>query len=176
MKFVSSIIALCVLFISLMSVSLGAEPNRMQKAELNSLITQLNIAAENKNMSVIANNMPTRLFKEMARRLNTKEMALRDNLVEQLENQFANLPAGAYHLDNNNISYHETQNKTFYALVPTRVETNDTIAHYQTLAIFDNTKWHLIYGGQKTVQNPIFLEIYPAFKDVSIPEQIVTTK
>jgi len=57
----------------------------------------------------------------------------------------------------------------FYALFPTRVETAKGVSEFMTLVLYDDTKWHLIYGGQKTVQNPVFLEIYPAFASVGIP-------
>lgn len=176
MKMFSFFAATLAITLAIISPSFAAEPNTIQKTELNGLVTDLNNAAKHKNMAMLANNMPDRLFKEMAIRLRTTEEALRSNLVKQLENQFASLPAGAYSLDAEKIEYRQTDDGTFYALVPTRVETTDTIAEYQTLAIFDNTKWHLIYGGQKTIQNPVFLEIYPAFHNVNIPKETITRK
>ena len=176
MKFLTSLFFAFALFISGIGVSNAAEPDSIQKAELDGLIAQINNAAQKKDLSFIANNMPERLFKEMALRLKTDEETLKKNFINQLDSQFSNLPAGAYRLDTGKIEYRQTTNGVPYALIPTRVETKDAIIEYPTLAIIDNTKWHLIYGGQKTVQNPVFLEIYPDFQDVSIPQEKITRK
>ena len=176
MKFLTSLFFVLALFVSGIGVSNAAEPDSIQKAELDGLVAQINNAAQKKDLSFIANNMPERLFKEMALRLKTDEETLKKNFINQLESQFSNLPAGAYHLDTGKIEYRQTTNGIPYALIPTRVETKDAIIEYPTLAIIDNTKWHLIYGGQKTVQNPVFLEIYPDFQDVNIPQEKITRK
>ncbi len=176
MKFLTSLFFALALFISGIGVSNAAEPDSIQKAELDGLVAQINNAAQKKDLSFIANNMPERLFKEMALRLKTDEETLKKNFINQLESQFSNLPAGAYSLDTGKIEYRQTTNGIPYALIPTRVETKDAIIEYPTLAIIDNTKWHLIYGGQKTVQNPVFLEIYPDFQDVNIPQEKITRK
>lgn len=120
--------------------------------------------------------MPERLYKEMARRLNTTEDALRDNFLQQLHRQFENLPSGSYCLDKENIEYLQTDNGTLYALIPTILEMKDRIIRYKTLAIFDKTQWYLIYGGQKTLQNPVFLEIYPDFIKVHLPMETIIKK
>lgn len=156
--------------------SFAGEPNSIQKAELNGLVAEINNAAQHKNMRFIADNMPQRLFKEMALRLKVQEDELKKNMIGQLENQFSGLPAGAYQLDGEKIEYKQTDNGVPYALVATHVETKDAVIEYQTLAIMDNTKWHLIYGGQKTVQNPVFQEIYPDYQSVNIPPEKVTRK
>lgn len=176
MRLFLSLVFLTSLSVANITASYAAEPDTIQKAELNGLVDELNNAAQQKNMGMIANNMPDRLFKEMAVRLKTTEADLKKDLVKQLESQFSALPVGAYHLDASKIEYYQTDKGVAYALVPTRVETKDAVIEYQTLAIMDNTKWHLIYGGQKTIQNPVFQEIYPAFQNVSIPPAKVTRK
>ncbi|WP_297327343.1 hypothetical protein [uncultured Bartonella sp.] len=176
MKLISSLIFTTACVVSGSGFAIAGELNSIQKAELNGMVAEINNAAEHKDMNFIANNMPERLFKEMARRLNMDEAALKQNFLKQLDSQFSNLPAGAYHLDADKIDYRQTSKGIPYALVPTRVETKETIAEYPTLAIIDNTKWHLIYGGQKTVQNPVFQEIYPDYQDVNIPQEKITRK
>lgn len=176
MKFLSSLIFGLTIFLSGAASASSAEPDSIQKAELNGLVAEINNAAQRKDVTFIANNMPERLFKEMALRLKIDEATLKQNFVKQLDSQFASLPANAYHLDGDKIEYRQTSKGVPYALVPTRIETKETIAQYPTLAILDNTKWHLIYGGQRTVQNPVFLEIYPDFQDVNIPQETITRK
>ena len=176
MKFVSLLFLGFALFLSGTGLSGAAEPNSIQKAELDGLVAEINNAAQRKDLNFIANNMPERLFKEMALRLKTDEQTLKQNFVKQLDSQFSNLSAGGYRLDGEKIEYRQTATGIPYALIPTHIETKDTIAEYPTLAILDNTKWHLIYGGQKTVQNPVFLEIYPDYQDVNIPQEKITRK
>ncbi|WP_406604243.1 hypothetical protein [Bartonella gliris] len=156
--------------------SLAFEPTAVQKAELSNLIVDVNNAVENGNFVPLSTYMPSRLYKEIARRLNTTEDNLRDSFLKQLRVQFENLPAGAYRLDETSIDYLQTDNGTFYALIPTMLETKDRIIQYKTLAIFDKTQWYLIYGGQKTVQNQIFLEIYPDFNKVHLPKETIINK
>lgn len=176
MKLVSLFVMSLAFFAMSFELAGSAEPNSIQKAELNGLIVEINNAAEHKDLSFIANNMPERLFKEMALRLKTDQATLKQNFVKQLDRQFSSLQAGGYHLDADKIEYRQTASGIPFALVPTRVETKETIAEYPTLAILDNTKWHLIYGGQKTIQNPVFLEIYPDYQDVNIPQEKITRK
>ncbi|WP_273759427.1 hypothetical protein [Bartonella sp. ML70XJBT.G] len=164
------------LFFSVGQQSLASEPTETQKAELLRLIVEANQAVKNEDFVSLSHYMPDRLYQEMARRLNTTESDLRNKFLERLRIQFENLPADAYHLDETNIDYLQAVHGTFYALIPTRLETKDRIIEYKTLAIFDKTQWYLIYGGQKTVQNPVFLEIYPDFNDVHLPKEIIIKK
>ncbi|WP_208442037.1 hypothetical protein [Bartonella raoultii] len=164
------------LFLCAGQQSLASEPTETQKSELSRLIIDANNAVKNRDFTSISYDMPERLYQEMARRLNTTENDLRNSFFEQLRIQFENLPADAYHLDETNIHYLQTANGAFYALIPTRLETEDRIIEYNTLAIFDNMRWYLIYGGQKTVQNPVFLEIYPDFNNVNLPKETIIKK
>lgn len=133
------------------------------------MINDINKAAQRKDAALIVHNMPARLYKEMAVRMHVTEMELRANLKEAVRAQFDQFGEKGYVLEAADIRYCKADDGAFYALVPTRVETDKTVTEFMTLALYDNTKWHLIYGGQKTVQNPVFLEIYPAFANVSIP-------
>ncbi|WP_455475198.1 hypothetical protein [Bartonella sp. B17] len=164
------------LFFNVGKQSSASELTITQKTELSSLIINVNNAVKNKNFETISAYIPRRLYKEMARRLDTTEDDLRHNFLKQLRVQFENLPANAYHLDKENIDYLQTDNGTFYAFIPTKLETSDCIIQYKTLAIFDKTQWYLIYGGQKTVQNPVFLEIYPDFDKVHLPQKMIIKK
>lgn len=141
----------------------------IQKRELVQLVGDLNRAAQRKDASLIVNNMPARLYKEMAIRMHTTEADLRENLKVAVHAQFSQLGDDGYRLDAAAIEYAETKDGTLYALVPTRVKTDKNITEFMTLALYDNTKWHLIYGGQKTIQNSVFLEIYPAFANMRMP-------
>ncbi|WP_455474979.1 hypothetical protein [Bartonella sp. B30(2025)] len=164
------------LFFNISEQSLASEFTTTQKTHLLNLIVDVNNAVKNRNFETISAHMPSRIYKEMARRLNTTEDNLRHSFLEHLRAQFKNLPSDAYHLDDKNIDYLKTDSGTFYALIPTVLETKDRIIQYKTLAIFDKNQWHLIYGGQKAVQNPIFLEIYPDFSKVHLPKETVISK
>ncbi|EJF85007.1 hypothetical protein [Bartonella rattimassiliensis] len=156
--------------------SLASQPMTMQKDELLRVVTDVNNAIKSGNFTLISRYMPERLYKEMARRLNTTQSALRENFLQQLKRQFEGLPSDSYRLDKENIEYLQTDNGTVYALIPTVLEMKDRIIQYKTLAIFDKTQWYLIYGGQKTLQNPVFLEIYPDFIKVHLPIETITKK
>ncbi|UNE55138.1 hypothetical protein [Bartonella machadoae] len=164
------------LFLSVGKQSIASELQTIQKNELSRLIVDVNNAVKNGNFALIASYMPERLYKEIARRLNTTEDDLRHSFLKQLHVQFENLPASAYHLDEKNIEYLQTDKGTLYALIQTTLETNDRIIQYKTLAIFDKTQWFLIYGGQKTIQNPVFQEIYPDFDRLHLPKEIIIKK
>ncbi|WP_254474294.1 hypothetical protein [Bartonella sp. B1098] len=156
--------------------SLASQPTALQKTELSGIVVDVNNAIKSGDFSLISHYMPERLYKEMARRLNTTEDALRGDFLKQLYKQFENLPSGAYCLDKENIEYLQTDNGTLYALIPTILEMKDRIIQYKTLAIFDETQWYLIYGGQKTLQNPVFLEIYPDFIKVHLSMETIIKK
>lgn len=164
------------LFLSVGQQSLASEPTEIQKSELSKLIIETNNAVKNGDFVFLSHCMPDQLYKEMARRLNTTESDLRDKFLERLRVQFENFSAGAYHLDEKNIDYLQTDSGAFYALIPTRLEMKDRTVEYKTLAIFNKMQWYLIYGGQKTVQNPVFLEIYPDFNNVHLPKEIIIKK
>ncbi len=164
------------LFLSVAKQILASEPETIQKTELSRLIIDVNNAVKNGNFAPISAYMPDRLYKEMARRLKTTEDNLRHSFLKQLRIQFESLPDGSYLLDETNIDYLQTDKGTFYALIPTMLEMKDRIIQYKTLAIFDKTQWYLIYGGQKTLQNPIFLEIYPDFDRVHLPKETIIKK
>ncbi|EJF90826.1 hypothetical protein ME1_00026 [Bartonella vinsonii subsp. arupensis OK-94-513] len=164
------------LFLNVDKQSVASELETIQKAELSRLVVDVNHAVRNGNFAPLSAYMPDRLYKEMARRLNKTEDSLRHSFLEQLHAQFENLPSGAYHLDEKNIDYLQTNKGTFYALIPTILEMSDRVIQYKTLAIFDKTQWYLIYGGQKTIQNPVFLEIYPDFNRVLLPKEIIVKK
>ncbi len=156
--------------------SLAAKQTTIQKTELLNLIIDINNAIKDRNFAIVSAHMPDRLYREMARRLNTTEDDLRNNFLKQLHVQFENLSADSYYLDEIKIDYRQTNNGTFYALIPTTLKTEDNIIHYKTLAIFDNNRWYLVYGGQKTIQNPVFLEIYPDFNGINLPKETVIKK
>ncbi len=156
--------------------SFAFEPTETQKAGLSSLIVEVNDSVKNGNFTLLSSHMPDRLYKEIARRLQTTEESLHHDFLQQLRVQFENLPAGAYHLDETNIDYLQTESGAVYALIPTRLETKDRLIKYKTLAIFDKTRWYLIYGGHKTIQNPVFLEIYPDFDQIHLPLKEVIMK
>lgn len=85
MKFFTSLFFALALFISGIGASNAAEPDSIQKAELDGLVAQINNAAQKKDVSFIANNMPERLFKEMALRLKTDEETLKKNFINQFK-------------------------------------------------------------------------------------------
>lgn len=150
-------------------VAIAAQPSDNQKQELVQLVQKMNEATAKKDISLIVDNMPERLYNEMAIRMHAKVPELRESLRVQVQSQFDKIKTGGYALDDGAIQYSETKDGTFYAMVPTRVETDTNVMEYMTLALYDQDKWHLIYGGQKTMQNSIFQEIYPSFVNVMMP-------
>ncbi|MCZ2203980.1 hypothetical protein [Bartonella sp. A05] len=156
--------------------SFASEPASVQRIELSNLVVDINDAVKKGDFAIISTHMPDQLYKEIARRLNTTEVDLRKSFLEQLRAQFKNFSIDSYHLDETKIDYRQTDKGTFYALIPTRLETKDRVIQYKTLAIVDNDKWYLIYGGQKTVQNPVFLEIYPDLNGINLPAETIVKK
>ncbi|WP_455478306.1 hypothetical protein V3565_06240 [Bartonella sp. B10] len=176
MKLVFYSLLSLLLSLNAVKYSFASELTVVQKADLSNLVVSINNAVKNKNFASLSSFMPDLLYKEMARRLNTTENNLRDNFLKKIRVQFKNLPANAYRLDKTNIDYLQTDSGIFYALIPTELEIKDQIIQYRTLAIFDKNQWYLIYGGQKTIQNPVFLEIYPDFNGVNLPKETIIKK
>lgn len=176
MKFILYLVFGVFLLLEVDEQSFASEPEIIQQAELSSLVVDINDAVKNGNFAIISVHMPDRLYKEMARRLNKTEADLRNSFLEQLRAQFENSSVVSYHLDETKIDYKLIGKNTFYALIPTKLETRDRIVQYKTLAIFDNAKWYLIYGGQKTIQNPVFLEIYPDLNGINLPKETIFKK
>ncbi|UXN02360.1 MULTISPECIES: hypothetical protein [unclassified Bartonella] len=166
---ISSIIIGVFMLLALAINANARQPSGLEQRELVLLVKNINDAVEKKDFSILVNSMPERLYKEMAIKMYTTEVVLREDFKKQITQQFSNVIEGGYQLDGDKIEYKETADGTFYALIPTRFETSQAVIESQTLAIFDNTKWHIVLGGQKTVQNPVFLEIYPSFQNVSVP-------
>jgi len=148
----------------------------LQQQQLIELIKAVNNGAERQDASPIANNMPRRLYQEMAAQMKTGEQALRLKLQKSIEAQFAQLKPGGYRLESDNIVYKQGKNGMVYALVPTRIDTDKELIESLTLAVYDNAAWHLIYGGQQTVQNPIFAKIYPDLAEIAVPPAKIEAK
>nr|WP_053944661.1 hypothetical protein [Bartonella ancashensis] len=157
-------------------LGLAADVTALERTKLSNLIVDINEAVRGENFAVIASHMPARLYKEMAHRLGVTEASLRSDFLKKLRAQFKTILAGTYHLDEANVEYFQTRAGTFYAFIPTQFETKDSIVQYKTLAIVDNSQWYLIYGGKKTVQNPVFLEIYNDLGEVNLTKETVIKK
>ncbi|AQS41678.1 MAG: Hypothetical protein BHV28_09830 [Candidatus Tokpelaia hoelldobleri] len=147
----------------------SARTEKVTASQLVQLVADMNKAMHNHDAAFVVNNMPARLYQEMARRLQKSESELRADVQKSVNALFEHLVDNGYTLDSANIRYEQTEEGAFYALVPTHVETKDSIAEFMTLALYDGETWHLIYGGQKAVQNPVFQEIYPALVSVHLP-------
>jgi len=147
----------------------------LQKQTLTQLITVMNNAVARRDAASIANNMPERIYHSMAAQMRTTEPALRSNMQKSVAAQLASLAPGAYKLESDNIDYKQGKNGALYALVPTRIDMGKQVMQFATLAVFDNS-WHIIYGGQKAAQNPIFAEIYPDLAEISVPPAKITAK
>jgi len=168
----------CVAFMLVMIAvsAFAVEPNGLQKRELALLLEDLNRAFAKKDSAVLADvladALPPRLYQEMAKLMQTNAETLRLSFKNQFQQHFAQYEIGegsGYVFDMHDIDYHQASDGTFYALITARMETQHEISHLKTLALYENTKWYVIHGGQKTIQNSIFLEIYPFLEDVSIP-------
>lgn len=163
--------------IMLLSAGVHAAPaNAVQQRELVTLVTNFNKAVVDKDATLFVNNMPNRLIREMSLRMNATEASLRENLKNQIERQFSLSKDGVYKLDDQNIQFAETKDGQFYALIPTHIETKDHIVNSMTLSIYEDGKWHIIFGGMRAVKNPIFLEIYPSFQNINFPDEKVIEK
>jgi len=154
----------------------SAQFTQEEKQALVQTLATLNIRLEAGDVSALAETMPPRLYKEMAVLLQQSVEALQADFITRLQAQFGGDGLEKYHFDGDLISYHETKSGSFYALVPTYMEMQDTIREFKTLALYDESHWYLIQGGQKTVQNPVFLEIYPFLAEIVIPPAQITKK
>jgi len=139
-----------------------------QKQALVQKIEAINQGLDARDIRPLVEALPPRFYQEMAVRLQRDIKDLQEDFTSSLQQQFDGDGMNDYRFDAQTISYHETKTGEFYALVPTRVEMQDNIHLFQTLAIYENG-WYLVQGGQKTVQNPAFLEIYPFLAEIRIP-------
>jgi len=87
--------------------------SQMQKKELVQLDNDMNEAARRRDTGVIVNNMPERLYREIAIRMHVTELDLRENLKEAVRVQFDELVDDSYMLDVAGIWYAETGNDVF---------------------------------------------------------------
>jgi len=127
--------------------------------------------------SPLVEAMPPRIYEKMASHLQKNIEALQADFASNVQKQFDDDGLKNYHFNVAAIAYHQTKTGDFYALVPTKIETRDIVGEFQTLAVYDQGRWYLIQGGQKTVQNPVFLEIYPYLAEITIPPaQIIKNK
>jgi len=154
----------------------GVSVEKVTDSRLVELVADMNKAMHDHDAAFVVNTMPARLYQEMAKRLQKSESELRADVQKNVNALFEYLVDNGYILDSANIRYEQTKEGAFYALVPTRVETKDSIAEFMTLALYDGEAWYLIYGGQKTVQNTVFQEIYPDLVSVHLPLGKVTRK
>lgn len=158
------------------SAALAVAPTSLEKKELVLLVDRLNTAIHTENYDAIVQNIPKRLSYEMAVRLRVSEETLRKSQKEHLQKQFDTLGKDAFKMDSANIQYLETSKGVMYALVPVRIETADAVVDEMMLFLHDDNGWHIIFGGKKIVQNPVFQEIYPAFENVMLPMGKITYK
>lgn len=145
-----------------------------QNSELASLITHFNKASEQKDISFFVENMPQHLLDSMALRLGKTKQELLTDMKKQLDKQIKSEDAMRYSLKSDDIKYNITSNGQAYALITTVKENKRLKVESQTLAIFEDAHWHLIYGGARAVQNPAFLLIYPSFEGVELrPDKVI---
>ncbi|WJW79795.1 hypothetical protein [Bartonella sp. TP] len=167
---------LLIIFLVIFSLpaSSSAAVSSTQKSELSSLIVQFNRAAEQKDISFFVENMPQHLLDSMALRLGKTKQELLNDMKMQLGKQIKSEDAMTYSLKSNDIQYNIASNGQAYALITTVKENKRLKVESQTLAIFENARWHLIYGGARAVQNPAFLLIYPSFEGVELrPDKVI---
>lgn len=152
------------------------QPTSLEQRGLILLVDKLNNAIDSGNYDAVVQNMPKRLANEMAVRLHVSEETLRKSQKEQLQKQFGMLGKGAFKMDGSAIEYEETPKGPFYALVPVRIETDRAIIEDKILFLYDDGGWHIIFGGKKIVQNPIFQQIYPFFENITLPMEKIDLK
>jgi len=156
----------CLILVS--GFSQAAEISQIQKQVLVQKIEAINQGLEAGDIRLLVDAMPPRFYQEVAKILQRDVKELQEEFTSSLQQQFDNDGMKTYRFDASTISYHETKVGGGYALVPTRVEMQGTRYDFYTLALYDGG-WYLLQGGQKTVQNPAFLEIYPFLGEITIP-------
>lgn len=174
-KFTKTIMALLI-GLTFCLYAKARQPDGLEQQQLVLLVKNINSKVNEKDFSVLANSMPERLYKAMAVKMGTTQAALHASFERQLSAQFEMVIPNGYKLDYAHIDYKETSGDSIYALIPMRIETPNEVIQSTALAVYDNLRWNIVLGGQKTIQNPIFLEIYPMFQDVTIPIGQVTKK
>lgn len=145
-----------------------------QKTQLTALVVALNKASQESDIERIAQVIPVRLYQEIARRLQTTPEVLEKKFQQELRKQLANF--GPFYLDPIHITYEQTETGTPYALVSAHIETPKTAVDYKILAFIEDNQWRLVFGGKQTLANPIFVEIYPGFSHVLLPQEIIKRK
>ncbi|WP_341871757.1 hypothetical protein [Bartonella florencae] len=158
MRFSFYFILILFLFFSVGKQSFASEPTTIRKAELLRLIVDVNHAVKNGNFASTSAYMPDKLYEKIMSHSNMTVDNSHLSFLKELRVQFENLSPDAYHLNATGIDYLQTDNGTFYALIPTEQLFDDRalFVEYKTLAIFNEKQWYLIYGGHKTVKNPVF--------------------
>jgi len=161
----------CVIFV--VQGLAAAEIALEQKQALVQKIEAINQGLEVRDIRPLVEALPPRFYQEMARRLVRKAEELQDEFASSLQQQFDSDGMNHYRFNVETISYHESKAGGLYALVPSQIGMRDAIHDFYTLAVYDEG-WYLMPGGQKTVQNPVFLEIYPYLGEITMPPNQIT--
>lgn len=157
----------------LINLSVGYGVTNLEKTALSHLISDYNKASQCNDVAFFVQNMPQHLLDSMGLRLGRTRDELLHDMQAQLESQIKSKSAMKYSLKFDKIQYNITSSGLTYALITTVKENKRLKVESQTLAIFENAKWHLIYGGARAVQNPAFLLIYPSLEGVKFRPEIV---
>ncbi len=140
------------------------------------VVKTINKSADEKNFNKLVSYLPPHLIASMSLRLGKTNNQLIEDFKKKLTTQIKNDPTVHYILSENNIHYDKTSDGQIFALIPTNIEDDKKIIHKQSLAIYENNNWYIIYGGAQTVQNQLFTLIYPTLNEIHFQAEKIIKK
>ena len=150
--------------------------NKEQESQLVDLIKNFNYESNNRDIDALVNYIPPHLITAMSLRLGKTNESLADDFKSSLSSQIKVDSSSKYLLDASNIKYSVSADGQIYALIGTERSNAKVKVLSQTLAIYENSKWYLVYGGARAVQNPIFSMIYPSLSEIKFSLEKVIRK
>lgn len=168
------IICFCFFFLFITSKLAFCKENKLIENQLIDVVKIINKNSNEKNFNKLVNYLPPHLIASMALRLGKTNDELREDFKKRLTTQIKNDPTVHYTLSENTIYYDKTSDGQIFALIPTNIEDSKKTIHKQSLAIYENNNWYVIYGGAQAVQNQLFTLIYPSFGEIHFqPDEII---
>lgn len=136
------------------------------KQQLNDIIENVNIATQAKNVDKLVKYLPPHLLASMSLRLGKPVESLEQEFKTKINTQLKNDSIVKYSLNQKNVKISKTSDGQIFAIIPTIIENNKNIIHKQTLALYENNHWYIIYGGVQPAQNPLMALIYPSITEI----------
>ncbi len=146
-----------------------------EKAGLAEAVAAFDTAMVDGDFATIVETIPPKVFENIASGAGIEVDALRDLVIEQMEESLKVVTIDEFGMDLDAAQYLETADGTPYALIPsvTVVNTNSDAGSIKvsssTFAFIDEDVWYLMSVDQAQ-QIGILKAVYPSFADVDFPQ------